>query len=43
MLPLYLAAQFLGAVLGVLVANLMFELPVISFSQHAPAAVRRNG
>ena len=33
--PLYLAAQVAGAVAGVVVANLMFDLPAVSISQHA--------
>jgi glycerol uptake facilitator-like aquaporin len=33
--PPYLAAQVAGAFLGVAVANLMFELPAYSVSQHA--------
>jgi len=33
--PYYLFAQLVGAVGGVAVANLMFDLPVISLSQHA--------
>jgi glycerol uptake facilitator-like aquaporin len=33
--PGYLGAQLLGAVLGVVVAHLMFELPILSLSQHA--------
>jgi glycerol uptake facilitator-like aquaporin len=33
--PGYVTAQILGAVLGVAVANLMFELPAFSLSQHA--------
>ena len=33
--PAYVAAQLAGAVLGVLVAHLMFELPLVSFSTHA--------
>ena len=36
--PSYLAAQLVGAACGVLGANVMFELPSISLSQHA-----RNG
>jgi glycerol uptake facilitator-like aquaporin len=32
--PGYLAAQFLGAVLGVWLAHLMFELPVMQLSTH---------
>jgi glycerol uptake facilitator-like aquaporin len=36
--PYYLAAQLIGAATGVGIANLMFDLPVISLSQHA-----RNG
>jgi glycerol uptake facilitator-like aquaporin len=31
----YVAAQVVGAVLGVVVANLMFELPAISLATHA--------
>ena len=34
-LPLYLGAQLVGALLGVVLANLMFDLPAISISQHA--------
>ncbi|HXC52512.1 MAG TPA: MIP/aquaporin family protein [Candidatus Limnocylindrales bacterium] len=34
-LPFYLIAQLVGAVVGVILANLMFELPAISLSQHA--------
>jgi glycerol uptake facilitator-like aquaporin len=33
--PGYLAAQVMGAVAGVAVADLMFDLPAFSFSQHA--------
>jgi len=33
--PLLLAAQVVGALLGVAAANAMFELPVFSISQHA--------
>jgi glycerol uptake facilitator-like aquaporin len=33
--PHYLAAQVSGAIAGVLAANAMFELPVVSLSQHA--------
>jgi glycerol uptake facilitator-like aquaporin len=33
--PYYLVAQLVGAVGGVAVANLMFDLPAISLSQHA--------
>jgi glycerol uptake facilitator-like aquaporin len=32
--PLYLAAQLAGAIGGVLAANVMFELPAFSLSQH---------
>ena len=32
--PLYFAAQIAGAILGVVAAHLMFELPVFSISQH---------
>ena len=32
--PFYIAAQFAGAVVGVLIAHLMFELPLIQHSQH---------
>ncbi len=32
---LYVAAQFAGAVVGVMAANAMFELPMIQLSQHA--------
>lgn len=34
-LAAYLAAQLCGAVLGVIVANLMFSLPAVSVSSHA--------
>jgi arsenate reductase len=34
-LPAYLAAQFLGAVTGVVVANLMFSLPAVTISARA--------
>jgi glycerol uptake facilitator-like aquaporin len=34
-LPYYLMAQLCGAVAGVVVANLMFDLPAVSISQHA--------
>jgi glycerol uptake facilitator-like aquaporin len=37
--PGYLAAQILGALVGVLVAHVMFELPVFSFSRHARSGV----
>ncbi len=33
--PAYMAAQFLGALVGVATANVMFELPVFSASRHA--------
>lgn len=33
--PFYFAAQFTGAVIGVLIAHLMFELPLYHPSQHA--------
>lgn len=33
--PAYVAAQAAGAIAGVVAANAMFELPLISFSQHA--------
>jgi glycerol uptake facilitator-like aquaporin len=33
----YIAAQLLGAVLGVLAAHLMFEMPLVSASEHARA------
>jgi glycerol uptake facilitator-like aquaporin len=33
--PIYLAAQVAGAVAGVAIADLMFELPAFSYSQHA--------
>lgn len=33
--PLYMTAQICGAILGVLVAHLMFGLPAFSLSQHA--------
>lgn len=32
--PFYIAAQFIGAVAGVLIAHLMFELPLVHPSQH---------
>ncbi len=32
--PGYLVAQLIGAMLGVLAAHLMFELPLVSWSQH---------
>jgi len=35
--PVVLVAQLTGAVLGVAAANAMFELPVVSLSQHARA------
>ena len=35
--PALIAAQVVGAVVGVAVANLMFELPVVSVSQHVRA------
>jgi glycerol uptake facilitator-like aquaporin len=35
--PLYMAAQFTGAVIGVLIAHLMFELPLYFPSQHVRA------
>lgn len=35
--PHYIAAQTIGAITGVVVANLMFELPVLSISQHRRA------
>jgi glycerol uptake facilitator-like aquaporin len=34
-LPGYVGAQIVGALLGVAIAHLMFELPVFSISQHA--------
>lgn len=33
--PFYLAAQVAGAIAGVVLANLMFDLPPLSISQHA--------
>ena len=33
--PAYMAAQFTGALIGVAMANVMFELPVFSASRHA--------
>jgi len=33
--PAYVVLQLLGAVAGVVTANLMFDLPAVSFSQHA--------
>lgn len=33
-LPLYCAVQFIGALAGVFLAHLMFELPLFTFSQH---------
>ena len=33
--PWYLGAQFLGAIAGVLIANVMFELPPVILSHHA--------
>jgi glycerol uptake facilitator-like aquaporin len=33
--PIYVVAQLAGAFVGVAVANLMFELPALAFSQHA--------
>jgi glycerol uptake facilitator-like aquaporin len=35
--PALIAAQVVGALIGVAAANLMFELPVVSISQHARA------
>jgi glycerol uptake facilitator-like aquaporin len=35
--PVYVSAQTGGAILGVVVAHLMFELPLLSVSQHARA------
>ena len=32
--PAYVAAEFVAAILGVVVAHLMFELPIVSLSQH---------
>ena len=37
--PFYVAAQFAGAVVGVWIAHLMFELPLIHASQHARTGV----
>jgi glycerol uptake facilitator-like aquaporin len=34
-LPPYVAAQLIGAIVGVWAAHLMFELPVVQFSTHA--------
>jgi glycerol uptake facilitator-like aquaporin len=34
-LPAYIFARVVGAVIGVLLAHLMFELPAVSFSGHA--------
>jgi glycerol uptake facilitator-like aquaporin len=34
-LPPYLIAQIVGGIAGVILANLMFDLPAISLSQHA--------
>ncbi len=33
--PAYVAAEVVGAILGVMAAHLMFELPIVSLSQHA--------
>jgi glycerol uptake facilitator-like aquaporin len=38
-LPGYIAAQVLGALIGVVLAHLMFDLPAISISVHARAGV----
>ncbi|HYK01236.1 MAG TPA: aquaporin [Thermoanaerobaculia bacterium] len=44
--PGYVAAQIVGAILGVFAAHLMFELPLVTLSRHtrvqrgAPAAQR---
>ena len=32
--PVYIAAQVVGAVTGIMIAHLMFELPVLQASQH---------
>jgi len=37
--PAYVAAQVLGAIIGVWLAHVMFELPVLQFSTHARAGV----
>jgi glycerol uptake facilitator-like aquaporin len=37
--PAYISAQVLGAVLGVIAAHLMFDLPVVSVSTHARAGL----
>ena len=34
-LAVYVAAQFVGAAIGVIIANLMFALPAVSISEHA--------
>jgi glycerol uptake facilitator-like aquaporin len=38
--PVYIAAQFLGAVLGVVAANIMFSEPALSLSNHARSGGR---
>ncbi len=35
--PVYVAAQLFGAIIGVVVAHLMFELPVVTVSSHTRA------
>ena len=37
--PAYVAAQIAGAILGVMAAHVMFELPLVTLSQHSRAGV----
>lgn len=39
MVPAYLAAQFVGAVIGVWLAHVMFELPVLQLSMHVRTGI----
>ncbi len=38
-LAVYISAQFMGAVVGVMVANLMFALPAVTISSHSRSSV----
>lgn len=40
--PLYIAAQTLGACLGVICAHLMFDLPVLSLSRHSRSGMSQG-
>lgn len=41
-LAVYLPAQFIGAIAGVLLAHIMFELPLWSFSQHVREGIAQG-